>query len=63
MKFNSAGENTALQATTFQWQNGTLVPTIPVGSPGHDEADLPEAGLGVVSRSTDDLPWVVSACR
>ena len=34
VKFNSVGENTALQATTFQWQNATLVPTIPVGSPG-----------------------------
>jgi ABC-type branched-subunit amino acid transport system substrate-binding protein len=34
VKFNSLGENTALQATTFQWQNGVLSPVIPVGSPG-----------------------------
>jgi branched-chain amino acid transport system substrate-binding protein len=34
VKFNSLGENTALQATTFQWQNGVLDPVIPVGSPG-----------------------------
>jgi branched-chain amino acid transport system substrate-binding protein len=34
VKFNAAGENTALQTTTFQWQNGNLVPTIPVGQSG-----------------------------
>jgi branched-chain amino acid transport system substrate-binding protein len=34
VKFNAAGENTALQATTFQWQNGVLVPTIPLGQKG-----------------------------
>jgi len=35
VKFNALGENTALQATTFQWQNATLVPTIPVGASGN----------------------------
>jgi branched-chain amino acid transport system substrate-binding protein len=34
VKFNAAGENTALQAVTFQWQNGVVNPVIPVGSPG-----------------------------
>jgi branched-chain amino acid transport system substrate-binding protein len=34
VKFNSLGENTALRATTFQWQNGVLNPVIPVGSQG-----------------------------
>ena len=34
VKFNSAGENTALQATTFQWQKGVVNPVIPVGAPG-----------------------------
>ena len=34
VKFNSAGENTALQATTFQWQKGVVTPVIPVGAPG-----------------------------
>jgi branched-chain amino acid transport system substrate-binding protein len=34
VKFNSLGENTALKATTFQWQNGVLNPVIPVGSAG-----------------------------
>jgi branched-chain amino acid transport system substrate-binding protein len=34
VKFNKLGENTALQATTFQWQNGVLNPVIPVGSKG-----------------------------
>ena len=34
VKFDSLGENTALQAMTFQWQNGALVPTLPTGRPG-----------------------------
>ncbi|MGH2852031.1 MAG: amino acid ABC transporter substrate-binding protein [Solirubrobacteraceae bacterium] len=34
VKFSAAGENTALGATTFQWQNGTLLPTIPIGQKG-----------------------------
>lgn len=46
VKFNSVGENTALQATTFQWQNATLVPTIPVGSPGTVKPILPKPAWG-----------------
>ena len=46
VKFDSKGENTALQATTFQWQNGALVPTLPGRGAGHQAADLPEAGTG-----------------
>jgi ABC-type branched-subunit amino acid transport system substrate-binding protein len=34
VKFNAAGENTALAATTFQWQNAVVNPVIPVGAPG-----------------------------
>lgn len=34
VKFNAAGENTALAATTFQWQNAVINPVIPVGAPG-----------------------------
>ena len=65
MKFDSKGENTALQATTFQWQNGALVPTLPKGSPGTKQADLPEAGMGVVNprRQGEQVAGVVSACR
>ena len=46
VKFNSVGENTALSATTFQWQNATLVPTIPVGSPGTVKPILPKPAWG-----------------
>ncbi len=46
VKFNSVGENTALQATTFQWQNATLVPTIPVGSPGTVKPIVPKPAWG-----------------
>jgi branched-chain amino acid transport system substrate-binding protein len=46
VKFNSVGENTALQATTFQWQNATLVPTIPVGSPGTVKPLVPKPAWG-----------------
>jgi branched-chain amino acid transport system substrate-binding protein len=34
VKFNSLGENTAQQTLTFQWQNGTLVQTIPTATAG-----------------------------
>jgi hypothetical protein len=34
VKFDSLGENTAQKAQTFQWQNGKLVDTLPVGTPG-----------------------------
>ena len=42
VKFNSAGENTALQATTFQWQNGVVNPVIPVGAPGTKKPTYPK---------------------
>jgi branched-chain amino acid transport system substrate-binding protein len=42
VKFSSAGENTALQATTFQWQNGAVNPVIPVGAPGNKKPVYPK---------------------
>jgi branched-chain amino acid transport system substrate-binding protein len=42
VKFNSQGENTALKATTFQWQDGVLNPVIPVGSPGTVKPTFPK---------------------
>jgi branched-chain amino acid transport system substrate-binding protein len=42
VKFDSKGENTALQATTFQWQKGVLNPVIPVGSPGTKPPTYPK---------------------
>jgi branched-chain amino acid transport system substrate-binding protein len=42
VKFNSVGENTALRATTFQWQAGVLNPVIPVGSPGTKKPTFPK---------------------
>jgi len=46
VKFNSVGENTALQATTFQWQNGVEVPTIPVGQAGNKKPIVPKPAWG-----------------
>jgi branched-chain amino acid transport system substrate-binding protein len=34
VKFDSLGENNAQKAQTFQWQNGTLVQSIPTSTPG-----------------------------
>jgi len=42
VKFDSLGENTALQATTFQWQNGVVNPVIPVGAPGTKKPTYPK---------------------
>jgi branched-chain amino acid transport system substrate-binding protein len=42
VKFNSAGENTALAATTFQWQNAVVNPVIPVGAPGTKKPLFPK---------------------
>ena len=42
VKFDSVGENTALKATTFQWQAGVLNPVIPVGSPGTKKPTFPK---------------------
>ena len=52
VKFNSAGENTALQATTFQWQNGDARADDPGRGARHREAGLPEADLELVSRTS-----------
>ncbi len=46
MKFDSKGENTALQATTFQWQSGALVPTLPKGSAGTKPPIFPKPAWG-----------------
>jgi branched-chain amino acid transport system substrate-binding protein len=45
VKFSAAGENTALQAVTFQWQNGVVNPVIPVGSPGTKKPTYPKPGF------------------
>jgi branched-chain amino acid transport system substrate-binding protein len=42
VKFDAAGENTALAATTFQWQNGVVNPVIPVGAPGTKKPTYPK---------------------
>jgi branched-chain amino acid transport system substrate-binding protein len=42
VKFDALGENTALQATTFQWQNGVVNPVIPVGAPGTKKPTYPK---------------------
>jgi branched-chain amino acid transport system substrate-binding protein len=34
VKFDSLGENTAQKTLTFQWQNGTLVQSLPTSTPG-----------------------------
>jgi len=34
VKFDSLGENTAQKTLTFQWQNATLVQSIPTATPG-----------------------------
>ena len=46
VKFNKVGENTALQATTFQWQNGVEVPTIPLGLAGNKKPIVPKPAWG-----------------
>jgi branched-chain amino acid transport system substrate-binding protein len=46
VKFDSKGENTALQATTFQWQSGALVPTLPKGSAGTKPPIFPKPAWG-----------------
>jgi branched-chain amino acid transport system substrate-binding protein len=46
VKFNTLGENTALQATTFQWQNAVVNPVIPVGSPGTKKPTFPKPAWG-----------------
>jgi branched-chain amino acid transport system substrate-binding protein len=42
VKFNAAGENTAAKTLTFQWQNGTLLQTIPTSTPGSKPPTYPK---------------------
>ena len=42
VKFDNLGENTAQKTLTFQWQNGTLVNTLPIGTPGSKPPVFPK---------------------
>jgi branched-chain amino acid transport system substrate-binding protein len=42
VKFNSAGENTAGKTLTFQWQNGTLLQTLPTSTAGSKPPAYPK---------------------
>jgi branched-chain amino acid transport system substrate-binding protein len=42
VKFDSLGENTAQKTLTFQWQNATLVQTIPTSTPGSTPPTYPK---------------------
>jgi branched-chain amino acid transport system substrate-binding protein len=42
VKFDSLGENTAGKILTFQWQNGKLLQTIPVSTPGSTKPLYPK---------------------
>jgi branched-chain amino acid transport system substrate-binding protein len=42
VKFDSLGENTAQKTLTFQWQNGTLVQTIPTDAVGSSKPIYPK---------------------
>ena len=42
VKFDSLGENTAQKTLTFQWQNGTLVQSIPTALPGSSSPIYPK---------------------
>jgi branched-chain amino acid transport system substrate-binding protein len=42
VKFDSLGENTAGTTLTFQWQNGTLVQTLPTTTPGSKPPVFPK---------------------
>ena len=42
VKFDSLGENTAGKIITFQWQNGKLLQTIPVSTPGSTKPITPK---------------------
>ena len=42
VKFNSLGENTAGKTLTFQWQNGSLVQSIPTSTPGSQAPIYPK---------------------
>jgi branched-chain amino acid transport system substrate-binding protein len=42
VKFNSLGENTAQKTLTFQWQNGTLVQSLPTNTTGSKPPQYPK---------------------
>ncbi len=42
VRFDSLGENTALQTVTFQWQNGQLVQSIPTSTAGSTPPQFPK---------------------
>jgi branched-chain amino acid transport system substrate-binding protein len=42
VRFNALGENTAGKTLTFQWQNGTLVQSIPTSTPGSKAPTFPK---------------------
>jgi branched-chain amino acid transport system substrate-binding protein len=46
VKFDGQGENTALKALTFQWQNGTLTQTLPPGEKGAHPPIYPKPAWG-----------------
>jgi branched-chain amino acid transport system substrate-binding protein len=46
VKFNSAGENTALPAITFQWQGGTVYPSLPLGTADGKKPLVPKPAWG-----------------
>jgi branched-chain amino acid transport system substrate-binding protein len=42
--FDSLGENTAQKTLTFQWQNGSLVQSLPTNAPGSTAPQYPKPG-------------------
>jgi branched-chain amino acid transport system substrate-binding protein len=42
VKFDSLGENTAGKTLTFQWQNGTLVQSLPTSTAGSTPPQYPK---------------------
>ena len=42
VKFNSLGENTAIKAFTFQWQNGKFVQVLPTGAKQSKKVEYPK---------------------
>jgi hypothetical protein len=42
VRFDSLGENTAQKTLTFQWQNGTLVQSLPTTAPGSKSPIYPK---------------------
>lgn len=42
VKFDALGENTAQKTSTFQWQNGSLTDTLPIGTAGSKPPQYPK---------------------